>query len=86
MTAPVTRRPQRARHAMPPFVRSALLDAGLTEAYRSRPPYQQNDYLGWITRAKLEGTRQKRLAQMLDELRVGDRYMKMAWRPAERAP
>ncbi len=25
--------------------------------------------------------REKRLAQMLDELCLGDRYMKMAWRP-----
>jgi len=50
-------------------------------AYRERPPYQQNDYLGWITRAKLEPTRQRRLAQMIDELARGDRYMKMAYRP-----
>ncbi len=85
MTVPETRRLKRARHPMPPFVRSALLDGGLMEAYRCRPPYQQNDYLGWITSAKLDGTRQKRLAQMLDELLQGDRYMKMAWRPTDRA-
>jgi uncharacterized protein YdeI (YjbR/CyaY-like superfamily) len=51
------------------------------EAYRLRPAYQQNDYLGWITRAKLEPTRKRRLAQMLGELSRGDRYMKMAYRP-----
>jgi len=50
------------------------------EAYRNRPPYQRNDYLGWITRAKLEQTRQKRLAQMLREFAGGDRYMNMTYR------
>ena len=51
-----TRRP---RHSMPTFVRSAILQTGLMEAYRARPPYQQNDYLGWIGRAVREETRQK---------------------------
>ena len=68
---------------MPSFVRKALMENGTMEAYRLRPPYQQNDYLGWITRAKLEPTRQRRLAQMLDELARGDRYMKMAYRPKQ---
>ena len=66
---------------MPAFVRAALVRNKLMSAYRERPPYQQNDYVGWITRAKLEPTRQRRLAQMLDELASGDRYMKMAYRP-----
>ena len=67
-------------HPMPDFVREALTESGLFDAYRARPPYQQNDYIGWITRAKLESTRQKRLDQMLDELRRGDAYMKMKWK------
>lgn len=71
---------RRERHPMPPFVEQALVESGLIDAYRSRPPYQQNDYVGWISRAKREETRQKRLAQMLDELRRGDVYMNMAWR------
>jgi len=66
---------------MPDFVHDALVEAGLFEAYRSRPPYQQNDYLAWMARAKRTETKQKRLEQMLDELRRGDVYMKMAWRP-----
>jgi uncharacterized protein YdeI (YjbR/CyaY-like superfamily) len=49
------------------------------EAYRRRPPYQQNDYVGWITRSKLPATRSKRLAQMLDELERGGVYMHMTW-------
>ena len=72
-------------HRMPSFVRKALLENGVMKAYRLRPAYQQNDYLGWIIRAKLAPTRQRRLAQMLDELARGDRYMKMAYRP-KRSP
>ena len=72
---------KRDRHPMPGFVRSALLEHGLMAEYLERPSYQQNDYLGWISRAKREATRQKRLFQMLNELRAHDRYMNMAWRP-----
>jgi uncharacterized protein YdeI (YjbR/CyaY-like superfamily) len=66
---------------MPEFVREALESRNLIEAYLRRPAYQQNDYVGWITRAKLPATRQKRLDQMLDELFRGDVYMKMSYRP-----
>jgi len=62
---------------MPDFVRQALQERALMAAYLSRPPYQQNDYLGWILRAKRPGTQQKRLAQMLDELAGGEQYMGM---------
>jgi uncharacterized protein YdeI (YjbR/CyaY-like superfamily) len=72
---------KRPRHPMPDFVRAALEEHNLTETYAARPAYQQNDYIGWITRAKREETRQKRLNQMLDELKRGDVYMKMAWNP-----
>jgi uncharacterized protein YdeI (YjbR/CyaY-like superfamily) len=53
--------------------------------YRERPPYQRNDYLMWINQAKLDATRQKRLARMLAELRSGNAYMGMAWRTREQA-
>jgi len=65
---------------MPDFVRQALVRRKLMDAYRNRPPYQQNDYVGWITRAKQLATQEKRLAQMLDELVRGDLYMGMVWR------
>lgn len=68
-------------HPMPSFVKQALIGRGLLDAYRSRPPYQQNDYIGWINRAKRFETKQKRLAQMLDELDRGDVYMKMDYKP-----
>ena len=65
---------------MPDFVREALEQRDLMEAYRARPPYQQNDYIGWINHAKRMDTKQKRLKQMLDELERGDVYMKMNYR------
>ena len=71
---------KRPIHPMPEFVLESLLARGLMGAYEARPPYQQNDYLGWITRAKREQTKQKRLNQMLDELENGDKYMKMDYR------
>lgn len=73
--------PPRPRYEMPNFIRDALSEHELMDAYRSRPPYQQNDYVGWITRAKLEPTRQKRLNQMLEELKGGKVYMNMKWNP-----
>ena len=72
---------KRARYEMPDFVQEALLERELMAAYRSRPPYQQNDYIGWITRAKRPETKEKRLAQMLNELERGDKYMKMEYHP-----
>ena len=70
---------QRATNPMPASVEAALNERGLMAAYRARPPYQQNDYLGWISRAKRGATRQKRIDQMLAELRDGRKYMNMVW-------
>ena len=67
---------------MPEFVLDALNERDLLAAYKSRPPYQQNDYLSWINRAKRPATKEKRLHQMLDELARGDTYMKMPYRPS----
>ena len=69
---------------MPNSVRKALNDRGLMDSFRARPPYQQNDYLGWISRAKLRSTKLKRLKQMLDELEGGRLYMNMKWKPRAR--
>ncbi len=69
----------RAINPMPDDVRDALDREGLGAAYAARPNYQKNDYLGWISRAKREETRLKRLNQMLDELKRGGAYMNMAW-------
>ena len=73
----------RPRHEMPDFVKEALNESDLFDSYRSRPAYQQNDYLGWINRAKRPETKQKRLAQMLFELEQGNLYMKMDYKPGK---
>ena len=76
---------ERPRHPMPDFVRQALKARGLMDDYRARPAYQQNDYLGWINRAKRQATKEKRLQQMLDELEQGGVYMKMDHPPSRKA-
>ena len=80
-----TSRLKRPRYPMPDFIQEALDGRGLMEAYHRRTAYQQNDYIGWIIRAKRSSTQLKRLAQMLDELERGDRYMNMAYK-APKAP
>lgn len=68
---------KRPRYPMPDFVKQALDEKGLMEAYQQRPAYQQNDYVGWINRVKRQETKEKRLRQMLAELERGGVYMKM---------
>jgi hypothetical protein len=70
---------------MPAPVRKMLIGRGLLDAYRSRPAYQRNDYLGWIERAQRDETRRKRLKQMMEELAAGDRYMRMRWNGRKQA-
>ena len=72
---------KREINTMPADVAERLTSSRLQTEYDARPPYQRNDYLGWIGRAKRPETREKRIAQMLDELKSGDVYMKMRWRP-----
>jgi uncharacterized protein YdeI (YjbR/CyaY-like superfamily) len=70
---------QRQRYPMPEFVEQALNRRHLMALYQQRPAYQQNDYVGWITRAKRPETKLKRLNQMLYELEAGDIYMNTPW-------
>jgi uncharacterized protein YdeI (YjbR/CyaY-like superfamily) len=74
---------KRPENPMPEFVREALEEQCLMDAYRARPPYQRNDYLGWINRARREDTKMKRLQQMLGELAGGRLYMNMSWKPRD---
>ena len=75
---------KRPKHPMPAFVKQALEMRGLMAAYKARPAYQKNDYIGWINSAKLEKTKEKRLFQMLDELEKGGVYMKMPHPPSSK--
>jgi uncharacterized protein YdeI (YjbR/CyaY-like superfamily) len=70
---------------MPDDVRAELLERDLLDDYRARPRYQRNDYLGWIGRAKKPQTRDRRIAQMLEELDRGGVYMGMDHPPSRRA-
>lgn len=76
MNAKVSMR-NRPRYAMPSFIKHALEERGLMNDYQERPAYQQNDYIGWINSAKRQETEQRRLHQMLDELKAGCIYMRM---------
>ena len=67
----------RIRYPMPDDVAKALMAAEVRRQYDVRPNYQRNDYVGWIDRARTVQTREKRIAQMIDELRSGGVYMKM---------
>jgi len=69
---------------MPEDVKRALENQGLRADYDHRPAHQRNDYLAWITRAEQRQTREKRLAQMLDELRKGGVYMRMDHPPSRK--
>ena len=69
---------------MPEDVRDRLVEAGAMADYEQRPEYQQNDYLGWIERAKRPETREQRIRQMLAELRAGGTYMNMDHPPSVR--
>lgn len=75
---------KRPRHPIPDFVKQALEERGLIAEYQARPAYQQNDYIGWINNAKLQGTKEKRLRQMLEELEKGGVYMNMAHPPSRK--
>jgi uncharacterized protein YdeI (YjbR/CyaY-like superfamily) len=76
---------KRPIHPIPDFVKKAIEDRGLMEDYKNRPVYQQNDYIGWINRAKRQETKQKRLNQMLDELEIGGLYMNMSHPPSSKS-
>jgi uncharacterized protein YdeI (YjbR/CyaY-like superfamily) len=75
---------KRPRHPMPDFVSRALDEHVLMDDYKARPAYQQNDYIAWINRGKRQETKEKRLKQMLDELKKGGVYMNMAHPPSRK--
>ncbi len=77
--SPGTESLKRKLQPMPDDIAERLKAEGLEKAYAVRPAYQRNDYLGWIARAKQEATREKRIRQMLDELKAGGAYMRMKY-------
>lgn len=75
---------KRPRNPMPRSIKQAIEERGLMNAYKERPAYQQNDYIGWINEAKRPETKEKRLQQMLNELKKGGVYMNMAHAPSKK--
>jgi len=73
---------KRPLHPMPDDVAKALRSGKVREDYDARPPYQRNDYIGWIIRAKNDETRRKRIGQMVSELKAGGVYMGMTHKPS----
>jgi hypothetical protein len=76
---------KRPRHPMADFVKRALDGRGLLEEQKERPAYQQNDYIGWMMRAKRVATREKRLQQMLEELETGGAYANIPHPPSRQS-
>jgi hypothetical protein len=72
---------KRPRQPMPDFILKSLRKCGLLRVYKRRPAYQQDDYLAWIDRAKRSETKDWRLAEMLEDLTLGGRYMGMPYNP-----
>ena len=68
---------KREKYPMPEYIKQALEENNVISDYEARPAYQQNDYIGWIERAKRQETKEKRLKQMIEELKKGGVYMKM---------
>lgn len=73
---------KRQKYDMPKYIEEQLLSHGVMDDYMQRPFYQRNDYIGWIERAKREETKNKRIKQMLEELKIGGIYMKMNHPPS----
>ena len=69
-------------YLLPDFIDDFLKENKLDEAYEKRPAYQKNDYIGWIGRSRTEKILIKRLDQMVDELKDGNKYMKKRYSPA----
>jgi uncharacterized protein YdeI (YjbR/CyaY-like superfamily) len=75
---------KRSQYPMPEFIKQALEKHDLMKLYKARTAYLQNDYIGWIGPAKRQETIDKRLAQMLQELKVGGVYMNMKHSASEK--
>ena len=68
---------KRYKNKMPKYIKQALEVNDVVRDYEERPAYQQNDYIGWIERARRQETKERRLQQMINELKRGGVYMKM---------
>jgi len=69
----------RPEKELPEGLLAKLISNDLLEVYNKRPRYQRTDYISWIEKAVRAETKEKRTAQMIEELKNGDAYMGMAY-------
>ena len=80
------RRPQTTRvlarpHLpLPADVRHALVGHGVLGAFKERSPYQQDDHIARVNRARVVESRVARVMELVAELQHGDPFMRTAWR------
>ena len=65
---------RRELNPMEDFIKDRLVKDEVLDKYNERPAYQRSQYIDWITSAKREATKEKRLNQMIDELKAGDSF------------
>jgi uncharacterized protein YdeI (YjbR/CyaY-like superfamily) len=58
-------------HELPDFIKKAILEKKIHETWESLTPIQRNEYICWVTMAKKEETKQKRLGIMVENLSDG---------------
>lgn len=69
----------RSQKPLSDCLKARLIQEGQLENYNTRPRYQRTDYISWIEKAVRTETREKRISQMIEELRNGDAYMGMVY-------
>lgn len=59
---------------IPQEIQNILIQQNIVEQFKKRPPYQQQGYIKGIVEAKRLTTKEKRIHQMIDELKVTHLY------------
>jgi uncharacterized protein YdeI (YjbR/CyaY-like superfamily) len=60
-------------HELPDFIKNTILEKNIHETWESLTPIQRNEYICWVTMAKQEATKEKRLRIMVENLSGGKR-------------
>jgi uncharacterized protein YdeI (YjbR/CyaY-like superfamily) len=69
--------PRKALRAPPYFTAALRKNKAALATYEALPPSKKREYVGWLTEAKTDATREKRLASSLEWLAAGKaRYWK----------
>lgn len=60
-------------HELPDFIKKEILAKKIHETWESLTPIQRNEYICWVTMAKQDATKEKRLRIMIENLSDGKR-------------